>query len=142
MDGKPASFGEAFSDYIAAHNGKPVTLGIERGEKKVRLTRFQKFLSYFRSQDSAGKAAVERPVEHKEIVVTPEIPLEGSTNPSIGVALTRGDGLVFDAHGKLTPSYPKPGEQISEATSTIFETFKKLSPTSKSSIGIQQLGGP
>ena len=35
-----------------------------------------------------------------------------------------------------------PGEQISEATSTIFETFKKLSPTSKSNISIQHMGGP
>jgi regulator of sigma E protease len=113
-DGKPTPFGDSFIDHIWAHEGKVVTLNIERGS------------------------------EAKELKVVPEIPVEtsGKPHPSIGIGIERGDGLVFDQKGRMWPIYPPPGEQLSEAAKQIFETMKKLSPTSKSTIGIQQLGGP
>jgi regulator of sigma E protease len=112
VDGIATPFAESFVEQIWAHDGKPVSLAIERNG------------------------------EMKTVTVTPEVPLEGSKRASIGVALARGDGLVFDEHGKMWPIHPTPVEQVAGATGAIFETFKKLSPTSKSSIGIQQLGGP
>ncbi len=112
VDGQAISFAEHFIQYVWAHEGKAVTLEVERGAEKKTLT------------------------------VTPEVPLEGSEKPSIGVALGRGDGLVFDERGKMWPIYPTPYEQISEATGTIYQTFKKLSPTSKSNISVQHMGGP
>ena len=42
----------------------------------------------------------------------------------------------------MWPIHPTPAEQIAGATGAIFETFKKLSPTSKSNISIQHMGGP
>jgi regulator of sigma E protease len=87
---------------------------------------------------------VERGAEKKEIKVVPELPVEGMTKPrpSIGISIERGDGLVFDQRGRMWPIYPPPGEQLSQAANQIFETLKKLSPTSKSQISIQHMGGP
>ncbi len=112
VDGTPTSFGENFVRYIWAHNGQAVTLSVESGAEK------------------------------KEITVTPEIPLEGSEKPSIGISLMRGDGFIFDERGKMWPIHPSPGEQIGEATGTMYQTFKKLSPTSHSNISVQHMGGP
>ena len=112
VDDNATPFAETFVEHIWAHDGKPVSLVIDRSG------------------------------ETKTIAVTPEVPLEGSKRASIGVALSRGDGLVFDEHGKMWPIHPTPGEQIAGATGAIFETFKKLSPTSKSNISIQHMGGP
>ena len=112
VDGNPTPFAEPFVEYIWAHDGKPVSLQVDRDG------------------------------DMKKISVTPEIPLEGSKRASIGVALARGDGLVFDEHGKMWPIKPTPVEQISGAAGAIFETFKKLSPASKSNISIQHMGGP
>ena len=114
VDGKPTPLGESFIDHIWEHEGKEVTLNIERG------------------------------TEAKVLKVTPELPVEGMAKPkpSIGIMIERGDGLVFDQRGRMWPIYPQPGEQLSQAANQIFETMKKLSPTSKSTIGIQQLGGP
>ena len=111
-DGVPTPFPEIFVEHVWAHNGKPVTLATVRG----------------------GIV--------KTITVTPEIPLEGSDKPSIGIALARGEGFVFDSRGKMWPIHPTPGEQISQATGAMYEMFKKLSPTSKSGISFQHMGGP
>jgi regulator of sigma E protease len=115
LDDQPISFGDGFSRYLWAREGQPVKVTIERGTEK------------------------------KDLTVTPYKPIEGggeNPKPSIGVALERGDGLVFDKRGKLKPIYPAPTEQVAEATGMILETMKKLSPTSKSAIGLQQMGGP
>ena len=122
VDGKPASFAESFIEHIGKSEGKAVTLGIERG------------------------------TEVKELKVVPEAPLESvpegasenaeKPRPSIGVSIERGDGLVFDQKGRMWPTYPLPGEQLTDAAKQIFETMKKLSPTSKSQISIQHMGGP
>ncbi len=112
VDGQPTAFAENFVKYIWAHNGQPVALAIERG------------------------------TEQKTITVTPEVPLEGNDKPSIGIELARGDGFVFDQRGKMWPIHPSPGEQIGEATGTMYQTFKKLSPTSNSNISVQHMGGP
>ncbi len=112
VDGQPTGFGENFVKYIWAHENQPVTLTIERG------------------------------AEEKKITVTPEMPLEGNDKPSIGIELARGDGFVFDERGKMWPIHPSPGEQIGEATGTMYQTFKKLSPTSNSNISVQHMGGP
>jgi regulator of sigma E protease len=112
VDGQPVSFAENFIRHIWAHEGKPVVLKVERG------------------------------AEQKTLTVTPEIPIEGGVKPSIGIGLARGDGLVFDERGKMSPIHPYPTEQIGEAAGMIIETFKKLSPTSKSSISVQHMGGP
>ncbi len=114
VDGKPMPFGEGFSDHVSKHEGKVVTLQIERG------------------------------TEAKELKVTPELPIAGmeKPRPSIGIVMERGDGMALDQKGRMWPIYPLPGEQLSEAAKQIFETMKKLSPTSKSSIGLQQMGGP
>ncbi len=112
LDGQPVSFAEHFIDYVWTRDGQPIVLGIERG------------------------------AESKTITVTPEVPLEGSEKPSIGVALDRGDGLHFDERGKMGAIYPSPGEQIGEAAGAMYQTFKKISPTSNSNIGIQHMGGP
>ena len=113
-DGMPTPFPELFMDYIWNHEGRGVTLKIERG------------------------------TEQKEIKVVPEIPVAGmeKPKPSIGIVMEHSDGLAFDQKGRMWPVYPLPGEQLKEAATQIFETMKKLSPTSKSSIGIQQMGGP
>jgi membrane-associated protease RseP (regulator of RpoE activity) len=116
VDGKVMPHGVSFPEHIWGHEGKEVTLSIERG------------------------------AETKEVKVTPERPLEiegvAKPKPSIGIMIERGDGLVYDQRGRMSPIYPHPGEQLSQAANQIFETMKKLSPTSKSNIGIQQLGGP
>ncbi|MEO6741297.1 MAG: site-2 protease family protein [Chthoniobacteraceae bacterium] len=122
VDGKPIPFAESFIEYIGKHEGKKVALTIERG------------------------------TETKELNVVPELPLEivseapGETvekpNPSIGISIERGDGLVFDQKGRMWPIYPLPGEQLSDAAKQIAETMKKLSPTSNSQISIQHMGGP
>jgi regulator of sigma E protease len=113
-DGLQTPFVDAFIDHIWEHEGKAVELTVERG------------------------------AETKKLSVTPELPIEGMTKPkpSIGIMMERGDGLVFDLRGRTWPIYPHPGEQLSQAAGQIVETVKKLLPTSKSSIGIQQLGGP
>ena len=115
-DEKPIVYGSAFIEHIWAHEGKAVTLAVERGAEKV------------------------------EVKVTPELPLsiDGSPKlrPSIGISIEPGDGLVFDKRGRTWPIYPNPGEQLSQAAGQIVETVKKLLPTSNSAIGIQQLGGP
>ncbi len=115
-DGQPTPFAESFVDYVWAHEGKEIELTVERG------------------------------TETKKLKVTPELPVEGMAKPkpSIGIAfaLKRSDGLVFDQRGRTWPIYPHPGEQLSQAAGQIVETVKKLLPTSKSGIGIQQLGGP
>jgi regulator of sigma E protease len=115
LDDHPVSYDGGFLRYVQAHDGKPVKVSIERGGEQKMLT------------------------------VIPGVPSEGGgENPkaSIGVLLERGDGLAFDRRGKLTPSKMSPLEQISEATGMILETLKKISPTSKSAIGLQQMGGP
>jgi len=115
VDDQTVSFGESFTNYIWAHDGQPVAITVERGAEKKTLT------------------------------VTPEIPLEGGGDkpkPSIGIVFDRGDGLVFDARGKMDPINPTPVEQIAEATGMIVETLKKLSPTSNSGIGVGHMGGP
>ena len=113
-DGKPMPYGVSFSDHISTREGKEVTLSIERG------------------------------TETKELKVVPETPIvtEGKARPSIGIEIQRGDGILFDQRGRTWPIYPHPGEQLSQAAGQIVETVKKLLPTSKSGIGIQQLGGP
>ena len=115
-DEKPIVYGSSFIEHIWAHEGKVVTLAVERGAEKV------------------------------EVKVTPELPLASDASPklrpSIGISIEPGDGLVFDQRGRTWPIYPHPGEQLSQAAGQIVETVKKLLPTSKSSIGIQQLGGP
>ena len=111
-DGMPTPFGDSFIDHIWTHEGKVVALSVERG------------------------------TETKEIKVVPELPVEGTTKPSIGISIERGDGFVFDQRGRMWPIYPLPGEQLSQAANQIFETMKKLSPTSKSTISIQHMGGP
>ena len=115
VDDQPVAFGENFIRHIHGHLGKPVALTIERG------------------------------TETKTLIVTPEIPIEGGGDkpkPSIGIQLDRADGLVFDLRGKMSPVFPSPYEQIAEATGMIIETMKKLSPTSKSGISVQHMGGP
>lgn len=143
IDGKPVTYTEGFVEYIWAHQDQPVKISVERPLVKPpkKLTGIQKFFSYFRMKDEPLKAADEA-VKKEELTVTPKMPIEGGTKPSIGIHMDRGDGLIFDEHGRLATSHPGPLVQVSEATNTIFETFKKLSPLSKSSIGIQQLGGP
>ena len=125
VDGKAMPYGMAFPDYIQQHEGKEVVLSIERETKAKDGTKTK---------------------ELKELKVTPEIPLEvagtAKPKPSIGIMIERSDGLVFDQKGRTSPIYPHPGEQLSQAANQIAETVKKLSPTSKSGIGIQQLGGP
>ena len=62
-----------------------MTLAIERGEKKRCSPASRSFSDI--SVRGAAESRVERAARHKEITVTPEVPLEGSKNPSIGVAL-------------------------------------------------------
>ena len=112
VNGKATQFPAQFIAQIWANDSKPVELVLERGAEK------------------------------KTITVTPEVPLEGSKKPSIGISLERGDGFVFDQRGRLSPINPTPGEQVGEAAGTMYQTFKKLSPTSKSNISVQHMGGP
>ena len=114
VDGTPMPLGEGFADFVSKHEGKEIKLAIERG------------------------------TEAKEIKVTPELPIAGveKPRPSIGINLERGEGIAYEQKGRMWPIYPPPGEQLSEAATQIFETMKKLSPTSKSSISIQHMGGP
>lgn len=110
--GVPTNSPEVFAEQVWAHSQQPLTLEVERGQAKVSVT------------------------------VTPEIPLEGSEKPSVGIKMGRSDGLVYDERGKMWLIYPTPGEQISEAAGAMYQMFKKLSPTSKSTISVQHMGGP
>lgn len=110
VNGKPTPFPELFIEAIRGSNGQTAQLEIE----------------------SAGVK--------KTISVTPEIPLEGSDKPSIGVVPTLDGGFAFDAYGKMKRVYPNPIEQLSIAVTQIVSTIEAV--TSSKHIGIQQMGGP
>ncbi len=110
-DGEAVSSREQFITIINAHDAKPVALSIERGAEKVALS------------------------------VTPEVPLEGSDKPSIGIGFDTGNGITFDQYGKMDPVYPGVGEQVGLAVTSIVNTVGAVT-SRKSSISVQHMGGP
>lgn len=89
---------------ILKDNGtKPITLGIQRDGRSM------------------------------DVVVTPQVPVEGETKPMIGVG--------WDDRGVTTIIHPSPWQQITGSVNTIVETLAAvMSP--KSGISLQHLSGP
>jgi regulator of sigma E protease len=114
IDGKSMPVSLALTDYIEAHGGTQITLNIIRSGKKLDLP------------------------------MTPQVPEQspdGDHKPRIGVGWADDGGMVFDSMGVLTPTHPRPLQQVRVSMMTIFNTFDAvLSP--KSSIGFQHMGGP
>lgn len=116
IDGKPVPGVLAFLDYVEHHGGTPIKLNIVRDGEKL------------------GNA----------LEVTPSIPEQApgdEKRPMIGIQPVANDGLDFDGKGIPAPSHPSPFEQIRASTMMIVDTLDAvISP--KSSIGVQQMGGP
>jgi regulator of sigma E protease len=116
MDGAPVRTGLQFMDYVGGHARIPIKLDVRRGGETVSIT------------------------------VTPQIPI--STDPDlankgrIGASLESTDGLVYDGAGKIgDPVHPNPLEQIRLSVAAIVNTLDAVF-SRKSSIGVQQMGGP
>jgi regulator of sigma E protease len=116
MDGTPVRTGLQFMDYVGNHPKVPIKLEVQRGSEKIALT------------------------------VTPQIPI--STDPDltkkgrIGAGLESTDGLAYDGMGKyVKPMRPTPLEQVRMSVAAIVNTLDAVI-SRKSSIGVQQMGGP
>ena len=116
MDGTPVRTGLQFMDYVADHPKVPIQLQVLRGTATVPIT------------------------------VTPQIPI--STDPDlskkgrIGAGLESTDGLSYDGMGKYgRPMTPTPVEQVRMSVAAIVNTLDAVF-SRKSSIGVQQMGGP
>lgn len=84
---------------------------------------------------------IERVGTKKDIAVTSAIP-EGEERPFIGVVWGQESygGIEFDPRGLTVMDYPNPGAQLKKAARSIFDTVGAIA--SKSSIGVQHMGGP
>jgi regulator of sigma E protease len=116
VDGTPVRTGLQFMSYIEEHPKIPIKLEVQRGN------------------------------ETKSITVTPQIPI--STDPEltkkgrIGAGLETTDGLAYEGMGKYgKPIHPTPMEQVRMSVAAIVNTLDAVF-SRKSSIGVQQMGGP
>jgi len=130
VDGKPYFSRQAFMTYIQNHAEKPVALEIERPE----------------SAPAPGKEA-QPPFKKLTLTVKPEVPLEGGeTRPgspakaAIGMGFDPDLGFALDMFGPRKLVRQGPVEQISLGINQIANTIGAIA--SKSSIGIQHMGGP
>lgn len=118
IDGKTLPGPIALNDYIKHHGGTRIGLDVVRDGK---------------------------PLDHP-IEITPTVPEHAPAvdkEPMIGIewADTDENGLSFDARGIPSTSWPSPVEQIRASFAMVLDTLDAVfSP--KSSIGIQQVGGP
>lgn len=124
--------------------------GVQKGDRILKaddqiMTVQDQFIDYIQKKEKQPvKLTLERAGKPVEITVIPQVPLEGGgpkPRPVIGIITERGDGLVYDPYGRMSEIYPGPGEQISDAVNAMVQTFKKIT-SSKSSIGVQHMGGP
>jgi regulator of sigma E protease len=114
LDGKNFPVAEALINYISDKNNVPVKVQIQRGKTTEELT------------------------------VTPQVPTispDSQKKPKIGAELADDDGVRFSAMGKYDVRHPSPGEQIHASVMSIVNTLDAIL-SSKSSIGIQHMGGP
>ena len=116
MDGTAVRTGLQFMDYVGDHPKIPIKLEVRRGDATVPLT------------------------------VTPQIPisadLELTKKGRIGAGLESTDGLAYDGMGKyVDPMKPSPVEQVRMSVAAIVNTLDAVF-SRKSSIGVQQMGGP
>jgi regulator of sigma E protease len=111
IDGKEVPNFEWATDFIRNHKGAPLTLDVLRGDEKVKIQ------------------------------VTPVVPVSGSTDPKIGVAWDRNDGIVWDDMGLFKIIHPRPGEQLRTGVMSIVDTLGALF-SKKSDVKLQHLSGP
>jgi regulator of sigma E protease len=116
VDGTTLRTGLQFMDYIENHPKIPLKLQVRRGTETVSLE------------------------------VTPQIPISPDPDQAkkgrIGAGLESTDGLAYDGMGKYgKPIHPSPAEQVRMSVSAIVNTLDAVF-SRKSSIGVQQMGGP
>ncbi len=114
VDGQPTTVVSRLTRYISGKGGMPVTLGIRRDGKEFDLS------------------------------VTPRmavIEATGEKRAMIGFTPGEGGGLGFMSMGRSRVVHPNPVEQIRASVMSIVSTLDALFST-KSSIGVQHMGGP
>ncbi len=122
MDGKPFHSHLALIDYIRSNTGTAISMEVERPLPRANKKDPQQY-------------------EKKTVSVTPEVPLEGGEGkPSIGFAPAPDLGFVQDMFGPREIVSQGPIEQIRLGVNQITNTIGAVA--SKSSIGVQHMGGP
>jgi regulator of sigma E protease len=115
VDGTPTNWLGVLVDYIGKHAGVEVTLQVQRAGQSIPLK------------------------------VTPLVPLglppQAEKLGRMGAVLESLDGLARENLGKSRLIYPKPGEQVHQSVMAIVNTLDAVF-SRKSSIGVQQMGGP
>ncbi len=93
-----------------------------------------------KNRDRALTLNIERDGKKLDLTATPTVP-EGETRPYLGIAWDEDHGgIEYDPRGVSVLSHPRPIGQLRQAAMSIFDTVGAIA--SKSSIGIQHLGGP
>ena len=83
---------------------------------------------------------IERDGKKLDVTATPTVP-DGETRPYIGISWDEDHGgIEYDPRGLSVLDHPAPVSQLRKAAMSIFDTVGAIA--SKSSIGIQHLGGP
>ena len=91
-------------------------------------------------RDHALTLNIERDGKRLELSATPMVP-EGETRPFIGISWDEDHGgIEYDPRGVSVLVHPLPVNQLRAAANSIFDTIGAIA--SKSSIGVQHLGGP
>ncbi|MDR3405919.1 MAG: site-2 protease family protein [Chthoniobacter sp.] len=115
IDDHPTNFREQMIDYVGSRAGVPLTFHILRAGQELPLK------------------------------ITPQVPLglppEMEKLGKIGAALESTDGLGYENMGKSKLIHPHPGEQVHQSVMAIVNTVDAVL-SRKSSIGVQQMGGP
>lgn len=128
-------------------NGPGQLAGLQKGDTVASVDSTPVFSAYH-VIDQVSKHN-EQPVvfgikrEGKDLTVTlkPEVPV-GETKPKVGLQFTDDTlGLTLNASGQRSVIFPKPFEQIRDSALSIYNTIAVIA-NSKTSVGVQQLGGP
>ena len=83
---------------------------------------------------------IERDGKKLDVSATPTVP-DGETRPYIGISWDEDHGgIEYDPRGLSVLDHPAPVSQLRKAAMSIFDTVGAIA--SKSSVGIQHLGGP
>jgi regulator of sigma E protease len=116
MDGEKTRDIYQLTAYVGQRAGTPIVLHVERAGKGI-----------------------------PDIKVTPQIPTssdpEIAKKAKIGLVLEETDGVMFEQGGKSQLVHPGPVEQIHLSMMAIVNTLDAVL-SRKSSVGVQQMGGP